>query len=222
MLAYSAQPNAYFNQRAAEIARIYDGFFFTIGSWDQGVAANLGLGPDAPPSTDWRRRAGENLSNLVKAGVTENLLGVYFGESDPWPSPETLLSADYTKKLARHFSAIGKAAKALGFRGVSIDVEYPYPRYSLDHKVYTYQGYTAQDLLAATAEQGRAVMSALLGEFHDAVVFVLPGEMWNRPISRAFQMAMLRVMAEKDAPGGFHLECGGEPPHSSGSIGTTA
>jgi hypothetical protein len=205
MIAYSAQPNPMFNERAAEIARIYDGFFFTIGSWDKGVADNLGLGPDAPPSSDWRRRAGENLRNLTKAGVTENLLGVHFAESDPWPSAETLLSPDYTKKLVRHFSAIGKAAKELGCRSVSIDIEYPYLRYSLDHKIYTYRGCTAEDLLAAATAQGRAVMSALLAEFPEAVVFVLPGELWNPPIARAFQMAMLRVMAEKDAAGGFHL-----------------
>ena len=50
VIAYSAQPNAYFNERAPDIARIYDGFFFTIGSWDEGVASNLGL-PEAPATT---------------------------------------------------------------------------------------------------------------------------------------------------------------------------
>ena len=204
IIAYSARPNPYFNERAADIARIYDGFFFTIGSWDEGIAANLGL-PEAPATTDWRARARDNLVHLRQAGVTENLLGVHFAESAPWPSAETLLSAEYRQEMARHFAAVGSAAKELGFRGVSIDVEYPYPRYSLDHKTYHYDGYTAEDLLAAAAAQGRAVMSALLEAFPDAAIFVLPGELWNRPISRAFTMAMLRAMAEKDAPGGFHL-----------------
>jgi len=205
MIAYSAYPNPYFNARARDVARIYDGFFFVIGSWDEGVIADLGLGKGSPATTDWRARARENLAHLRQAGVTENLLGIHFAESAAWPSPETLLSKDYTAKMARHFAAIGKAAKELGFRGVSIDVEYPYPRYALDHKIYAYKGYTAEDLLAAASEQGRAVMRALLAEFPKAVVFVLPGEIWSRPIGRAFMLAMLREMAEKDAPGGFHL-----------------
>jgi len=205
MIAYSAYPNPYFNERARDVARIYDGFFFVIGSWDEGVIANLGIGREEAPTTDWKERVRENLAHLRQAGVTENLIGIHFAESAPWPSPETLLSKEYTAKLARHFSAIGKAAKELGFRGVSIDVEYPYPRYSLDHKIYTYSGYTADDLLAAASGQGRAVMSALLSEFPEAVVFVLPGEIWSRPIARAFMVSMLHVMAEKDAPGGFHL-----------------
>jgi hypothetical protein len=205
MIAYSAQPNPYFNEQADQVARIYDGFFFTIGSWDEGVAANLGIPPDVKPTTDWRQRARENLMHLREAGATENLLGIHFAESAAWPSSETLLSKDYTAKMARHFGALGKAAKELGFRGVSIDVEYPYRRYSIDHQVYTYQGYTAEDLTAAASEQGRVVMSALLDEFPEAVVFVLPGELWGRPIGRTFMLGMLQAMAERDAPGGFHL-----------------
>jgi hypothetical protein len=143
MIAYSAYPNAYFNGRAGEVARIYDGFFFVAGSWDEGVIANLGLGPEAPPTTDWRARVAENLVHLRQASVTENLLGVHCGESEAWPSPETLLSKEFAEKMKRHFGALGRSAKELGFRGVSIDVEYPYRRYSLDHPIYTYQGYTA-------------------------------------------------------------------------------
>lgn len=205
MLAYSAQPTAYFNQRAAEVAKIYDGFFFTIGSWDGGIATHLGLGPDLSPASDWKDKVRENLVHLREAGVTENLLGVHFGETEAWPSPQTLLSETFTEKFTRHFAALGREAKELGFRGVSIDVEYPYPRYRLDHEIYTYDGYTAEDLLAAASRQGRAVMSALLDEFPDAVVFVLPGALWVSPIARLFQLAMLQVMAERDAPGGFHL-----------------
>lgn len=205
MIAYSVQPNTYFKERAADIARIYDGFFFTIGSWDEGVTDNLGLPPDVAPSTTWKEQARDNLAHLRAAGVTENLLGVHFGQSAPWPSPETLLSDEYRQKFRRHFGALGKAAKELGFRGVSIDVEYPYPRYSLDHEIYTYESYTAEDLLTAAAEQGRTAMEALLAEFPESVVFVLPGEIRGRPIERAFVLSMLHVMAEKDAPGGFHL-----------------
>jgi hypothetical protein len=205
MIAYSAQPNPYFDERASEVAKIYDGFFFVVGSWDEDVAAKLGLVSDARLTSDWKDRIRENVRNLRQAGATENLLGVHFSESAPWPSPETLLSKDYAEKFRRHFAAIGRAARELGFRGVSIDVEYPYQRYSLDHEIYTYKGYASDDLLAAASEQGEIAMSALLDEFPDAVVFVLPGDLWGRPIGRTFVLSMLKAMADRDAPGGFHL-----------------
>ena len=165
----------------------------------------LGCRGKGRAESDWRAQMGENLVHLREAGVTENLLGVHFGAEAEWPSPELLMSAEYTAKMARHFASVGRAAKELGFRGVSIDVEYPYRRYELDHEIYTYEGYTVEDVLAGARAQGRAVMEAVLGEFPEAVLFVLPGELWARPIERAFQVAMLEVMAERDAPGGFHL-----------------
>ena len=204
-IAYSASPSAYFNDHAADVARIYDGFFFVAGSWDEGAAAQLGIGPDAPPSVPWRDLVRENLIHLREAGVTENLLGIYFGDSGAWPSPETLLDPAYRETMAARFSAIAQAARELGFRGIAVDVEYPYPRYSLDHPVYTYEGYTAEDLLQAAADEGRAITDAMLDAYPDVVVALLPGAFWNRPISRTFQLAMLKAMAERDAPGGLHL-----------------
>ncbi|MCA9434598.1 MAG: hypothetical protein KC978_02360 [Candidatus Omnitrophica bacterium] len=204
-LAYSAQPTPYFDDHADEVAEIYDGLFFTVGSWDTGVLSNLGIDGATPAQNDWKDQAARNLKNLRESGVTENLLGVSFGSSEAWPSPETLLSEDFSDKMVRHFQQVGQSAKELGFRGVSIDPEYPYPRYELDHEVYTYEGYTIDDLLNAAAKQGREVMAALLDEFPDAVVFLLPGELWDRPIVRAFTTAMIETMADRDAPGGMHL-----------------
>lgn len=204
MIAYWATPNPYFNDHANEIARLYDGFFFTVGSWDEGAAQSLGVETNAP-APPWKTLASENIAHLRAAGATENLLGVCFGESAPWPSPETLLAPEYTQKMARQFSGIAREAKALGCRGISVDVEYPYPRYSLDHPIYTYANYTAQDLLDAAATQGRAITNAMLDEFPDAVIALLPGGLWSRPLARAFQLAMLETMAERNAPGGLHL-----------------
>jgi len=204
LLAYCASPNRYFDERAEEVARLYDGFFFVVGDWEQGVATHLGVGSRAA-STDWRTRAGSNLAHLRQAGATESLLGVHFSQDGAWPSPQTLLSPAYTRRLAAHFAALGRAARELGFAGVSIDVEYPYRRYSLQHEIYRYRGYTAEDLLAAAAQQGRAVMAALLDEFPQAVVFVLPGDLWGRPLGRTFTLALLEEMAARAAPGGFHL-----------------
>ncbi|HNR36123.1 MAG TPA: hypothetical protein PKO36_13140, partial [Candidatus Hydrogenedentes bacterium] len=85
MIAYSAFPSAYFNDRAADVARMYDGLFFVLGDWDTGIEANLGVG-NKSPLTDWKSKAGENVARLNKAGATENLLGFCFGEEGAWPS----------------------------------------------------------------------------------------------------------------------------------------
>lgn len=205
MLAYSAQPNGYFNDHAAEVARIYDGFFFVIGTWDEGVAANIGVGEATPATTAWKELVRENLKNLRAAGATESLLGVCFSDSGAWPSPRTLLSKEYQARFQRYFAALGKAARELGFRGVSIDVEYPYPRYELDHEIYKYENYSAEDLIRAASLEGRIAMSALLDEFPDAVIFSLPGDLGGRTLGQAFVQGTLEVMAERDAPGGCHM-----------------
>jgi hypothetical protein len=107
--------------------------------------------------------------------------------------------------MRHHFGALGKAAKECGFCGVCIDVEYPYPRYFLQHEVYTYEGYTPDDVLRAAYTQARAAMSAILDEFPDAVVFVLPGTIRTKPIEQKYQLGLLDEMAARQAPGGFHL-----------------
>ncbi|MBI2435972.1 MAG: hypothetical protein HYV26_24210 [Candidatus Hydrogenedentes bacterium] len=205
IIAYYAQPNAYLTDHAREVAELYDGFFFTLGSWDEGVQNNLGFPPEVAPQGNWLEQAASNLKALTGAGATESLLGIHFGDSAPWPSAETLLSAEYTAKLARHFGRAAAAARELGFRGLSIDVEYPYPRYEVDHEIYAYEDYTVDDLLSAGRAQGAAVMSAVLDAFPEAVIFVLPGVLWTRPIDREFTLGMLQVMQERDAPGGLHL-----------------
>ncbi len=205
LIAYAAAPHRYFDERAERVAGLYDGLFFTLGSWDEGVADQLGLHSAEPIATAWAAAAARNLTHLRRAGAVENLLGVHFGESAPWPSPETLLPPTYQQKMAHHFGRLGQVAAALGFRGVSIDIEYPSPRYVLDHDIYTFDGYGAEDIVAAAAAQGRAAARALLDAFPTAVVFLLPGEVRARPVERAFIQGILEAMAERDAPGGLHL-----------------
>ncbi len=205
ILDYAATPTAYFNDHAKDVARHYDGLFFTIGSWDEGVSQHLGFPPEQPPKGQWLKLARENLLHLRQAGVTENLLGISFSASAPWPSPDTLLSEKYTEKMIRHFHRLGEAARELGFRGVNIDLEYPYKRYELDNEIYKYDTYTPQDLLRAAHQQGQEVMKALLNAYPDMVVFVLPTGPAGRPIVQAFQLGMLEIMAERDAPGGMHI-----------------
>lgn len=205
LICYSIQPNDYVNDHAADIAEIYDGFFYVIGSWDGGVTHNLGIDGNMAKNLAWMKEAKENIQALKKAGATENMLGVSFSHNGEWPSAETLLSEAFTKKMRKYFGRAAQAAKELGFKGLSIDVEYPYPRYQIDHEIYTYDNYTAADLIKAAEKQGKAVVEAILEKFPQAVVICLPGYIRARPISQAFQVGMLKMMAKKDAVGGFHL-----------------
>jgi len=205
MICYSVQPNGYLSDHAKDIANIYDGFFFSIGSWETGPVQLLGVNGRPALNAKWYPLAKKNMAALNKAGVTENFLTVYFGGEEPWPSPATLLSDEFSRKMIAHYAAIGQAARDLGCRGVCIDVEYPYPRYMVDHPIYNYQGYTIDDLEAAAKKQGRACIQALLGQFPEAVIITLPGQLRSRFIDRNFQYGMLDFMAEVDAPGGFHL-----------------
>ena len=77
-LAYHASPTPYLDDHAEEVAKLYDGFFFTIGTWEEGIPANLGLSPESPASTNFQEAVRTNLTHLRKAGATESLLGVCF------------------------------------------------------------------------------------------------------------------------------------------------
>lgn len=202
MIGYSMYPNSYVDDHAAEIKKMYDGFFFSVGSWENARARFEGA---SPKDAAWLAKARTNVAALKKAGATENFLTVAFGDSGEWPSADNLLSKEYSGKMAAEYAALARVARSLGFRGLCIDVEYPFPRYELGHPIYTYKGYTAGDLLKAARAQGRGVMQAILKEFPDAVIWSLPGDAFRtRPIGREFSFGLLEAMAEKDAPGGFH------------------
>lgn len=112
---------------------------------------------------------------------------------------------------------MGCAAKSLGFRGISIDVEYAEQRYELRHVSWKYSGYTTEDLTREAYRQGEAAIAALLDEFPEAVVTLLPGELHRfRPLGREFMRGVFAEMARRYAPGGLHLAseytyCLGDP-----------
>jgi hypothetical protein len=71
--------------------------------------------------------------------------------------------------------------------------------------LYRYNHYTVEDLLSGAHGQGVRSMVALLDQFPEAVVMVLPGAPRSRPIDQAFMLGMLQTMAQRNAPGGFHF-----------------
>jgi len=204
-ICYSVQPNGYLNDHAAEVKKIYDGFFFTVGSWERFTERFVGVQGVPPEQPEWVEAARKNLAALRTARVTENFLGVAFEQDGRWPSPQTLLTKSFTETMEAQFAALGRVAGELGFRGVAIDVEYPYPRYILTNPIYNYDDYTAGDLEAAAFRQGQRSIARLLEAFPEAAVLVLPGDIRSCPIVRAYMLGILDRMAARDAPGGFHL-----------------
>ena len=110
MIVYSAGPNAYFDDHAADIKKFADGFFFVAGDWSD---ASKRL---APANNPWREALHKNIASLRKAGVSENFLGVSFGEEAAWPSEQTLLGEAGLVKMRTDFAVVGRTAKSLGFR----------------------------------------------------------------------------------------------------------
>jgi hypothetical protein len=204
-ICFSTAPNAYLTDHAAEIKKSYDGFFFNGGSWEDAAKRFVGADGSKPEAQAWMDEARRNLAALRRVGVAENFLTILYPGEGEWPTPERLLSSDYTKHKAEQYAAIGLTARRLGFRGVCIDIEYPYPRYDLNNPIYRYENYTVEQLTKAARAQGRAVMRALLDAFPEAVVILLPGGLRDRVIPTEYQLGMLETIAERDAPGGFHL-----------------
>ncbi len=204
-ICFSAAPNQYLTDHAADIKKSYDGFFFAGGSWEDAARRFVGTDGGGPEARQWLNEVQQNLAALRRAGVTENFLTVHYPADGAWPTGDRLLSSEYTRYKAIQYAAIGATARRLGFRGVCIDIEYPYPRYDLDDPHYRYENYTAEQLAMAARRQGRAAMGALLDAFPEAVVILLPGALRDRVLSTEFQLGMLELMAERDAPGGFHL-----------------
>ncbi len=205
MICYSVQPNGYLDDHAAEVKKIYDGFFFTVGSWERFAERFVGTNGVPAEQPGWVAAARKNLAALRAAQVTENFLDIAFEQDGRWPSPQSLLAKSFTETKEAQFAALGRMAREIGFRGVAIDVEYPYPRYILTNPIYNYDDYTAGDLEAAAFRQGQRSIAALLDAFPEAVVLVLPGDIRSCPIVRAYMLGILDSMAARDAPGGFHL-----------------
>ncbi len=205
MIAFWATPNGYLNDHAAEIAKIYDGFFFNGGSWEDASKRFEGVNGAAPEAKAWLEEVRVNLASLRKAGVTENLLNVHWPANGRYPRPETIFSNDFTSNMERQFAVLGRTAKQLGFRGVCLDLEYAADMWEIHHKQYRFDTYTAEDVLDAVRKQGHRAMSALLEQYPEAVIFILPGNLRHWAVDAYYQLGLIEAMAERDAPGGLHF-----------------
>jgi hypothetical protein len=205
MIAFSASPNGYLNDHAASIAKLYDGFFFGSGSWEDAVKRFEGANGAAPEAKPWMDEVHQNLLSLRRAGVTENLLTVHWPANGRHPRPETIFSKEFTAYMETQFAALGRTAKRLGFRGVCLDLEYAADMWEIHHKQYRFENYSVEDVLETVRRQGHQAMSALLDAYPNAVIFVLPGNLRHWAVDAYYQLGLIEAMAERDAPGGLHF-----------------
>jgi|GEM_PF-3648079 len=157
-----------------------DGFIFCFVNdynagpvrWDSGAEKIASLYKKLP----------ETVSALRKAGIDSNF--VHANMDDP-----TFDWFDQSRidKMISTFKALGKMAKMSGCRGVAIDTE-PY-----SPKVWDPSGYPAEkqsELSKRIHEVGAAVMDAILSEYPDAEIIILPEGSY---------------VDLKNAPGGYNI-----------------
>ena len=68
-ICYSIAPNPYLDAHAADIKKIYDGFFFVVGSWENLTQRFVGAAVTPPQDQAWLQAARKNVASLCAAGV---------------------------------------------------------------------------------------------------------------------------------------------------------
>jgi hypothetical protein len=150
-------------------------------------------------------RACKRMNETCKAkGITENSVKIaYYKEVPDW------FDDTAWARIAENFRQVAIFAKGAGFKGITLDIEYINRMYHTSWKGYDRPEYTrkADSLMLKQAElRGYQVLCAMLDEFPDMVYWSLPESIWMYgPIATAHTTGMIRAMAERDAPGGFHM-----------------
>jgi hypothetical protein len=180
-------------------------------SWDSDIweLPNVFV-PDAPKG----RIVGEGnpLFDLCKQmnevcaerGITENSIKVaYYNHVPDWFDDAAWAQA------AENFRQGAIFARDAGFRGITLDIEYVGEMYNLDWSGYDSVAYTRksdEEMLAKAEQRGYEIMVAMIDEFPDMVNWHLPESVYAYgPIARTHVRGMIRALAERDAPGGFHI-----------------
>ena len=141
-------------------------------------------------------------------GITENSIKVaYYTRLPDWFDNKAWARA------TENFRQCAIFARDAGFRGVTIDIEYISEMYNLDWTGYDSVGYTRrsdEQMLAIAERRGYDIISAMLDEYPDMVNWHLPESLLlYGPLAGAHVRGMIRALAERDAPGGFHLSTEG-------------
>ena len=137
-------------------------------------------------------------------GITENSIKVaYYSHLPDWFDDAAW------RQIGENFRQCAIFARDAGFRGVTIDIEYVGEMYHLDWSGYDSVAYTRksdEEMLAIAEQRGYEIMAAMLDEFPDMVNWHLPESPYAYgPIAQTHVRGMIRALADRNAPGGFHL-----------------
>lgn len=139
----------------------------------------------------------------AKYGITENFMKVgFFGILPDY------MDEDTWKDIGENFRQAAIFARDTKCRGMAIDTEYTYLQYSLDWKGYDYERYSKADLKKKAYQRGIEIVRAILSEFPQAVIVILPETDLFRPESDLWRWmfkGMVKEMAVFDAAGGLHF-----------------
>lgn len=139
----------------------------------------------------------------AKYGITENFIKVGFFGVLP-----NFTDDNIWEDICENFRQAAIFARDTKCRGIAIDTEYTYLQYSLGWEGYDYKGYSKAVLKEKAYQRGAEMIRAILSEFPEAVVVVLPETDLFRPESvlwRQMFRGMVKQMAEADASGGMHF-----------------
>ncbi len=137
-------------------------------------------------------------------GIGENSIKIaYYTDVPDWFDDDAWAGA------AENFRQGAIFARDAGFRGITVDIEYVGYMYHLDWAGYDSVGYTRKsdaEMLDKAEERGYEIMSAMIAEYPDMVNWHLPESPHvYGPLAKTHVRGMIRALAERDAPGGFHV-----------------
>ena len=137
----------------------------------------------------------------AEVGITKNSVrAVFSGTLADWYDD----AAWY--QISENFRQCAAFAGQAGFAGVALDIEYVNQQYNLGYEAYQAPGYDREGLHDKARQRGYELMSAMLEAFPGMTLWQLPeGVQGYGPLAADLFAGMVGAMAERNAPGGYHL-----------------
>jgi len=144
-------------------------------------------------------------AKCLEAGVDSNVLKVAFYKDLPDPYDD----AGYAR-ITGNFGEAARFARLAGFPAIAIDTEYTAYQFDTDWDGYDLAQHPAADLASRLRERWRDIARAVLREYPDVDLMVLPeGAVYYGPLWGDLFSGILEGLAEAEHPGGIHLFCEG-------------
>ena len=106
------------------------------------------------------------------------------------------------QKIDNNFRQFAVFARAAGFDGIALDIEYASRQYVYDWEGYSYDGYTRADLVNKIDARMTGVLRTLYDEFPQMVLLTFPEQ--GLGLGGIIHRAWIEEAARRNAPGGVH------------------